>query len=175
MKDRIDTKAKNVRFLFLDVDGVLTDGGITLSGGEEFKTFNVKDGAAVKWAQRNGIEVGIITGRTSSVVEKRAEELNIERIYQGALDKAKIFDKAQEELDVHPKNIGYIGDDLLDIPVLKRVGLPCCVCDAVSEVKQESLYVTETKGGRGAVREVIEKILKAQGKWDDLIREYQER
>ncbi len=175
MKNRIDKKAKDVKFLFLDVDGVLTDGGIVLSGEDEFKTFNVKDGTAIKWAQRNGVEVGIITGRTSAVVKRRAEELNIEKIYQGAVDKAQIFEKALEELDIHKKNIGYIGDDLLDIPVLKRVGFPCCVSDAAPEVKKEALFATEVPGGRGAVREVIKRILKSRDKWDELIKKYQER
>jgi 3-deoxy-D-manno-octulosonate 8-phosphate phosphatase (KDO 8-P phosphatase) len=167
--------AIKVKMLLLDVDGVMTDGGIIIDDkGQELKVFHVRDGHGIKLLLRNGINVGIITGRTSAVVKKRAEELGIKDVYQGCHDKVMAYEKIKESHKLKDEEIGFIGDDIVDIPLLKRVGFPVAVADATEETKAVAIYVTETRGGRGAVREVAEFILKAKGLWKRVIDEYME-
>lgn len=162
-----------LRFLVLDVDGVMTDGSITYSSsGEEVKTFNVKDGAGIKYWHRAGHRSGIITGRSSVVVERRAGELDISFVEMGAKAKFPVFAKMLAEAGVGPEETIMIGDDLMDIPILRRVGLGVAVADAVDEVKEVATLVTKKKGGKGAVREVIEFVLKGQGRWGEIFERY---
>jgi 3-deoxy-D-manno-octulosonate 8-phosphate phosphatase (KDO 8-P phosphatase) len=171
-------KAKKIRLLILDVDGVMTDGRIILTGDRigsfffESKAFDVRDGHGIKLCQREGIEVAIVTGRKSHVVKMRAKELNIKHVYQKALDKEEAVSRLLEKTGNAPEEAAYVGDDLIDIPALKSVGLAAAVSDAVPEVKQHAHIITENRGGRGAVREVCEFILKAQGLWNGVLSRY---
>jgi 3-deoxy-D-manno-octulosonate 8-phosphate phosphatase (KDO 8-P phosphatase) len=176
----IDAKAGNIRLLLLDVDGVLTDGSITYSDeGIEEKTFNVRDGHGIKLLKRGGVECGIITSRSSGALLRRCEDLGLELVSQGAKDKALAFEEMLEKttgcLDgISPAEVAYVGDDLVDIPVLRRVGLAIAVSDAAAELTEVVDYTTKARGGRGAVREVAELILKARGSWDELVAPYLE-
>lgn len=169
----IEAKARRVKLLLLDVDGVLTDGSIIYdSNGQEIKVFNVRDGASIKWLERAGIEVAILSGRNSAPVLVRAKELGIEKVVQSALDKLSAFEKLVQENNYALDEIAFIGDDLHDLAVLKRVGFSTCPKDAVREVKKEVDYVCKASGGKGAVREVAEIILKAQKKWKEIAKRY---
>lgn len=172
LPSNLNTLSK-LRFLVLDVDGVMTDGSITYtSSGEELKTFNVKDGSGLKYWQRVGYAAGIITGRSSSVVERRAAELDIHYIEMGVKEKLSVFKKMIAEAGVSPDEVVMIGDDLMDLPLVRRAGLGVAVADAVDELKNAADMITNAKGGHGAIREVIEGILKNQGKWDGLMERY---
>lgn len=163
--------ARAIKLLVLDVDGVLTDGGITVdSKGEELKTFHVRDGHGIKLLMNSGVKVAIISGRSSKALEKRAKDLGITELYQKKEKKAAVYERLIKKLGVRDSEAAFIGDDILDLPVLKKVALPVAVADAVDEVKSVSLMVTSSPGGRGAVREVAECILKAKGLWDDIVR-----
>jgi len=167
----VDTRAKNIKFIILDVDGVLTDGRITFnSKNEEFKSFDVKDGHGIKLAQRCGIKFAIITGRWSPIVEKRCKELNIDEVHQNADDKAKIFNEILNKYKIKEEEVAYMGDDLADVPVFKRAGLAATVSDAFDYIKKEVHYITKLKGGRGAVRELIDFILQKQSQWNSIIK-----
>ncbi len=149
-----------------DVDGTLTDGTLlVLPDGEEIKHYNVRDGMAVLLAQLAGLEVGIITGKTSKALEKRAERLKISELHQGIIDKKRVFQEILERRKLSPDEVAYIGDDLGDLDVLKTVGLAAAVADAHPVVKKHSHYVTRLPGGKGAFREFIEFILESQKKW----------
>ncbi len=161
-----------VRLLLLDVDGVMTDGGIILTGGDESKRFDVRDGTGIKYLQRSGVEVALITGRRSAVVERRAAELGITEVHQGALKKWPVAEALLERLGVRPEHAAYVGDDLIDLPVMLRVGAAFAVADAAAEVRLRAHDVTQCPGGRGAVREVAEAILCAQGKWKAIVARY---
>lgn len=162
-----------IRFLIVDIDGVMTDGSICYtSSGEELKTFNVKDGAGIKYWLRAGHAAGIITGRSSPMVMRRAEELGIELVEMNAKAKLPAFRAILEEAGVTPSEVAMIGDDLPDYPLVLRAGLGVAVADAVDEVKEVADLVTKKEGGRGAVREVIEYILKTQGRWDTIMEHY---
>jgi 3-deoxy-D-manno-octulosonate 8-phosphate phosphatase (KDO 8-P phosphatase) len=153
--------------LVLDCDGVLTDGRIImLPDGDETKSFDVKDGHAIVMLQRAGVKVGIISGRRSSVVRARAIELGIKHLHEMAWVKIEPYEQMLAEEELTDEEICYVGDDVVDIPLLRRAGLAVAVADAVEEAKHHSHLVTNRAGGRGAVREVIEMIMKAQGKWD---------
>lgn len=166
-------KIRKIRLLILDVDGVLTDGSIIIDdSGLETKAFNVRDGHGIKLLERGGVRTAIVTGRTSTVVEHRARDLKIELVYQGSRDKLKAYEDILTRSSLTPVETAYVGDDLVDLPVLKRVGFSVAVADASVEVKERADYVTERPGGRGAVREVVELILKTQGKWEGLIERY---
>lgn len=155
-----------IRLLLLDVDGIMTDGRIHYdANGGEIKSFDVKDGHGLKLLQRAGIEVGIITGRNSSIVKRRADELGIGILYQGAKDKIIPYEEILRERGFKDDEIAYMGDDLVDLPILLRVGYSATVSDAVAEVKERVHYVTSRRGGRGAVREVCELLLKQTGGW----------
>ncbi len=166
-------KIRKVKVLMLDVDGVLTDGRIIISDdGQETKCFNVRDGHGLKLIQRAGIEVIFLTGRTSKVVEHRARELGIKKVHQGVLDKLSVFNEILAEEGLVPGQVAYAGDDIVDLPVLSRVGFSITVSDAHDEVLKAVDLVTKNPGGRGAIREVCEMILKTQGKWEELMGRY---
>jgi len=166
-------RIRNVKVLILDVDGVLTDGRIILSDdGRETKCFNVRDGHGLKMIRRAGVEVMFLTGRKSLVVEHRARELGVERVYQGALDKLAVLEEILATTGLSPGQVAYMGDDIVDLPVLRRAGFSVTVSDAHEDVLQAVDLVTRNAGGRGAVREVCEIILKAQGKWEGLMERY---
>ena len=172
-KSQLKIKAKKIKLLLLDVDGVLTDGSIIYDEqGRELKIFNVRDGAMVKWLKRAGIEVAILSGRKSKAVEKRAKELGVELVIQDAKDKLPAFQSLLKQTGLKPEEIAYLGDDWHDLVVLKRVGLSACPKDAVKEIKTRVDYVCKAKGGKGAVRELGEIILKAQGKWKEIVKKY---
>jgi len=167
-------KLKNIKLLLLDVDGVMTDGGIIYDGnGLETKTFNVKDGHGIKMLQRHGIEVGIITGRTSKVVEIRAAELGIELVYQGALKKLESYDDIKFRTGLADSQIAYVGDDVIDVPVMKRVAFAAAPADALLDAIKAADYVTKKEGGKGAVREVCDMILKGCGFWGEVVNRYE--
>jgi 3-deoxy-D-manno-octulosonate 8-phosphate phosphatase (KDO 8-P phosphatase) len=162
-----------IKLLLLDVDGVMTDGRIIYDNlGNEFKAFDVKDGHGLKLLQRAGITVGIITGRSSDVVSRRAAELGIELVRQGAKRKLKPYLEILQQQNLHDDQVAYVGDDVVDLPILCRVGFSATVADAVPEVVQRVDYVTARPGGRGAVREVCDLLLKACGKWDEVTAPY---
>jgi 3-deoxy-D-manno-octulosonate 8-phosphate phosphatase (KDO 8-P phosphatase) len=166
-------RLQKIKLLILDVDGVMTDGRIIFdSNGVESKFFNVKDGHGIKMLQRAGIEVGIISGRESQVVTNRAAELGIRIVYQKSLDKLTPYNRIIAETGLAEEETGFMGDDLIDIPVLKKVGFAAAPADAVAEVLPYVHYVTEKNGGWGAVREVSDLILKAQGQWTELTKRY---
>lgn len=159
----------------MDVDGVLTDGRfIYLDDGRQAKSFDVKDGFAIRLASRYGLKFGIITGKMSANVDRRAEELDIEEVHQGYFDKLNVYKKIKEKHGLTDIEIAFIGDDLFDLGVLKAVGFSACPVDAVPEVISEVDYVTKRKGGRGAVREIIEMVLKAQGKWEEIVEKFKQ-
>lgn len=156
--------AKGLKALLLDVDGVMTDGGIILSGeSEETKRFDVQDGMGVNLARAAGLQVGIVTSRTSAVVERRAKELSLDILYQGIGKKSQVIPQLRQDLSLEPGELVFIGDDLQDIPLLRLVGLPIAVGNAVPAVKEASAYVTVAVGGHGAVREAVEWILELRG------------
>ena len=166
-------KMRKVKVLILDVDGVLTDGRIIISDdGQETKCFDVRDGHGLKMIQRAGIEVVFLTGRKSQVVAHRARELGVDRVYQGALDKLAVFQEILAQGGLVAEQTAYMGDDIVDLPVLRRAGFSVAVRDSHVEVLQTVDLVTQNPGGRGAVREVCELILKAQGKWEELTGRY---
>lgn len=170
MKDRL----ADIRLLLLDVDGVMTDGGIIYDGnGLELKVFNVKDGHGIKMLQRHGIEVGIITGRTSPVVDFRASELGIDLVYQGALKKLESYNHVKQKTGFNDNQIAYMGDDVIDVPVMRRVIFAAAPADALIEARNAAHYVTSCSGGRGAVREVCDLILKGRGLWDEVSARYE--
>jgi len=159
-------KARAVKLIILDVDGVMTDGRIVIDdNGVESRNFDIKDGLGVVALQMSGVEAAIITSKKSNAVRLRAEELKIKRFHEGAKKKAEPYEQMIKEMQISDAQVCYVGDDLVDLSLMKRVGFPVAVADAVDEVKQAAAYVTRAPGGRGAVREVAEVILKAQEKW----------
>ncbi len=169
----MNDKLADIRLLLLDVDGVMTDGGIIYDGnGLETKTFNVKDGHGIKMLQRYGIEVGIITGRTSLVVDIRAKELGVELVYQGALKKLESYRDIKRRTGLVDSQIAYMGDDVIDVPVMKQVIFAAAPSDALIEARNAAHYVTSLAGGRGAVREVCDLILRGRGLWNEIVARY---
>ncbi len=165
--------AKNIKLLVVDVDGVLTDGGIILDNEDnEFKSFHVRDGHGIKMLMRAEIKIAMITGRYSKVVERRARELGITDVFQKCCDKRVAYRQLAEKYFLGDSEIAYIGDDIVDVPILKRSGLSVAVADADDEVKAVAMMVTKKGGGRGAVREVCDFLLKAKGLWQDIVDEY---
>ena len=161
------------KMVIFDVDGVLTDGKIMLDeNGTETKSFNAMDGAGIKYLLRSGIGVAFITGRRSGAVALRARELGVEDVYQGVKVKLEAYEKLLEKHSLHDDEICYVGDDLPDIPVMRRAAFPVAVASARLEVKNEAAYVTRAEGGAGAAREVAERILKEQGRWDSIVSRY---
>lgn len=166
-------KARAVKLLILDADGVLTDGRIVYTDrGEEVKAFNVKDGHGLKLLMRAGIRVAIITGRSSPAVEHRARDLGIARVFQKALNKIEAYEELRATEKLRDEEICMVGDDLPDLPVLRRCGFAVAVADSVEDVKRVADYVTSKEAGKGAVREVCDIILKAQGLWETVTARY---
>ena len=167
-------KIKPIKLLILDVDGVLTDGKIIYNDrGEEIKAFNVRDGHGLKLLMRAGIGIALITGRKSKVVLHRARDLGIKNVYQKVTNKIEVYEKILKGKKLKDENVGFVGDDLVDIPVLKRVGFSAAVGDAIPEVREVADYVASKKGGEGAVREICELLLKVQNKWEEITERYQ--
>ena len=165
----VQKKAAKIKLLLLDVDGVLTDGGIIInSRGVETKRFDVRDGQGVALLIRSGIKVGFITSRSSDIVRHRAKELGVRIVYQGVQDKADIYNKIKLKAGLKDEQIAYVGDDIVDLPIMRRAGLAVAVRDSWAGLKPRVDYVTQAKGGRGAVREVSELLLKAQNNWQKL-------
>lgn len=174
MKKSIKEKLKGVRLLVLDVDGVMTDGRIIMDyAGREIKNFNVRDGHGIKILQHCGVKVAILTGRKSKVVEHRAKDLEIKDIYQKVYNKKEVFEKILKKQKLSADAVAFIGDDIVDVPVLKRVGFSVAVADALDIVKKSVDYVAKNRGGHGAVREICEMILQAQGKWPEIAVRYE--
>ncbi|NVJ88160.1 MAG: HAD-IIIA family hydrolase [Flavobacteriaceae bacterium] len=158
----------NISTFIFDVDGVLTNGMLTIMpNGELVRHMNVKDGYAIKVALNAGFRVCIISGGTNEAVRIRLAALGINDIYLGAHDKIKQYNEIVKKYDLQAENIIYMGDDIPDIPVMKKVGLACCPNDAVQEVQNISKYISNIKGGDGCVRDIIEQVLKVQNKWND--------
>lgn len=165
-----ENNLRNVQAIIMDVDGVLTDGMVVLGSGKaELKSFNIRDGMAITIARRAGMKIGFITSRTSEAVERRGKELQIDYLCQGVRDKlAKLIEISQSE-NIPLESICYIGDDIIDIPILRRVGFSATVLDAPDEVKSCVAYVSKNEGGKEAVRDIIRHILTHQNKWQETI------
>ncbi|MFQ5956829.1 MAG: KdsC family phosphatase [Candidatus Brocadiales bacterium] len=164
---------ENIKLMIVDVDGVLTDGRIFCNDrGEEQKVFHVKDGSGITFWHRAGLKSAIISGRTSQAVEHRAKELGIEDVYQGAHNKLEAYEKIIAKHKIKDDAVCYIGDDLIDLPVLRRVGFSVAVTGSPRELLNSVDYITQAPGGGGAVREVVEKVLKSQGKWEGILKRY---
>jgi 3-deoxy-D-manno-octulosonate 8-phosphate phosphatase (KDO 8-P phosphatase) len=169
----MEKQLAKIKLLLLDVDGVLTDGRIIYdSQGNELKAFDVKDGHGLKMVQRAGIRVGIITGRDSVVVSRRAQELGIEILYQGALRKLEPYLEILSEQNLLDEQVAYVGDDIVDLPILQRVGFSATVADAVPDVLPSVDYIATRPGGRGAVREICDLLLQASGQWEEITKRY---
>jgi len=169
----IKERAKKIKAVVLDVDGVLTDGGIYESENKEIlKRFNCRDGLGLTLARKSGLKLAIITGRISPPVEYRAKELKFDGFWQGVMDKRDAYKELKEKFSLKDEEICYVGDDLIDLPILTQVGFAAAVADAAPEVKERVHYVAKFNGGYGACRDVVEFILKAQGKWDDIVNGY---
>ncbi len=165
----LQSVSPNIKLILLDVDGVLTDGRFgLLPTGEEIKFFSIYDGMAIRLAQKAGLEVAFLSGRSSQAVTVRARELGVEIVIQGSVNKVADFEKLLAEKELGPQEVAYVGDDLPDIPVLKAVGFSAAPANAADAVKYCVQYIARNEGGSGAVREVIHVLLKATGKWDDL-------
>jgi len=169
----IERRAARIKLLLMDCDGVLTDGRLWLTqAGEEQKTFNTHDGLGLSLWHQAGLKSGIISGRSSQAVARRAGELGIEFVRQGDEHKLEAFAEVMRQAEVDENEVAFVGDDLTDIPIMRRVEFAVAVADAVVETRSVAHYVTRANGGHGAIREVVEIILKAQGRWNDLIEEY---
>lgn len=168
--EAIQARARSLRLLLFDVDGVLTDGSVLIgSDGWEAKPFSIRDGAALVIAQREGLSVGLLSGRPSEATTRRAAELGIELVVQGGADKRPGFEKILADHGLDADSVGYMGDDLLDLPILRRVGLAAAPADAVPEVRDRVHWISRHGGGRGAVREFIELVLQARDRWASIV------
>jgi 3-deoxy-D-manno-octulosonate 8-phosphate phosphatase (KDO 8-P phosphatase) len=171
-------RAARVRLLLMDVDGVLTDGTYWnvpdgKGGLAETKAFDSQDGLALQWLRRFGLKAGVISGRVSVATEERARSAGFEYVYQGHLEKIPVLDEILEKSGLDPRQVGYIGDDYTDVVIMHRVGFGVATANAKPEVKAEAHYVTSAPGGRGAVRETVELMLKAQGRWAEILQHYE--
>ncbi len=170
---KVEARAERIELILSDIDGVLTDGSVVFDNqGIESKNFHIRDGLGIKLWNRAGYRFGMITGRSSHIVRIRAAELGVEMVRQGVDDKLTVTEQIIAELGLQPQQACYIGDDLPDLPPMRLVGLAVAVADGSDDVRRAAHYVTKAPGGRGAVRETIELILKAQGRWDDLIQKF---
>lgn len=156
---------KQIKLLIMDVDGVLSDGRIIYnSQGNDYRIFNVHDGYGIRLAQQSGIKVVFVSGRHSSIIDKRAQDLGVGDVYQSVADKAEVLEELLDKYKLNSNEVCAIGDDLIDLSLLKQVGLPVAVCNAIPDLKKVARYVTKLPGGNGAVREVVDLILKAKRK-----------
>lgn len=175
MKREVTARARKIRLLVMDVDGVLTDGRMVLSDrGEELKMFHTHDGVGLGLAHRAGLRTAMVTGETSPIAKARGEKLGVGTVVLGARRKGEVLDALMAEHGLPAEAVAYIGDDLLDLPALERVGLAVAVADAVADVKAVAHVVTRTPGGHGAVRECVELLLRAQGVWEAVYRAFVE-
>ncbi len=175
MATDIGERARRVRLLLFDVDGVLTDGKILLhADGSESKTFDIRDGTAIVLAHRAGLRTGLISGRQAAATAERAAQLGIPIVRQGTADKLEALDEVLKAEGLTPADVAYMGDDLMDLPVIERVGLGATPADAATEVRSRAHWVAARRGGDGAVRELIELVLKAQGRWDEIVASFTE-
>lgn len=175
-RTRALARAKDIRLLLLDVDGVLTDGTLVYTGSsEESKSFHTQDGFGIRLLHETGIKVGVITARKSVLVQRRAAELKMDYIYQGVPNKSDAFSEIMKSSTLKPFEVAYMGDDWLDITILQRVGLAVAPSNGVAEVKEIAHYITEMPGGHGAVRDCCDLILEAQNRLSDLLQKYKIR
>ena len=166
-------KLERIRLLLLDVDGVMTDGSIVYGAeGQEIKRFYVRDGLGLRLVMRAGIKVGVVTGRQSEALMHRCRDLGIGLIYAGVSDKAAQLDRIVAQTAVQAENIAFAGDDLVDLPLMRRIGLSIAVADAHEIVKAHADLITTAPGGAGAVREICEALLKSQGRWESILKEF---
>ncbi len=166
-------RAARVRLILMDVDGVLTDGRVYMgSNGYDGRSFHVRDGQGIRMGQRGGLLFGIISGRESRVVAERAAELYITEVHQGVYDKSECLGSVLQRLGVQPEQACFVGDDLVDVPAMRRVGLAAAPADAVPEVREAAHYVASRPGGAGALREIVDLVLRASGKWEPLADRY---
>ncbi len=171
-----NVRAAKIKLILFDVDGVLTDGKILLhADGTESKQFDIKDGTGMVWAQRAGLTVGLLSARTSAATGQRAAQLGITLVHQGVANKLESYEQIVDSLLMDDEQVAYMGDDVLDLPVLGRVGLATAPADAVEEVRNRVHWVSAANGGHGAARDLIEVILRAQDRWDALLAEYMEQ
>jgi 3-deoxy-D-manno-octulosonate 8-phosphate phosphatase (KDO 8-P phosphatase) len=169
----LEAKASLIRLLLFDVDGVLTDGTVLMhADGSESKGFHIRDGAGIVWAQRAGLTVGLLSARSSGATSHRAAQLAVRIVEQGVKSKLATYGQIVRDARLEDHQVAYMGDDLLDLPVLARVGLSAAPADAAAEVRQRVDWVSRAGGGRGAARELIELVLRAQQRWDGVLREY---
>ncbi|HSC26026.1 MAG TPA: HAD hydrolase family protein [Vicinamibacterales bacterium] len=169
----LDARASRIRLLLFDVDGVLTDGLVVMhTDGTESKGFHIRDGAAIVWAQRAGLTVGLLSARASGATAHRAAQLAVTIVAQGVSSKLDAYEQIVREAGLEDDAVAYMGDDLLDLPVLARVGLAAAPADAAPEVRERVHWVSGAAGGRGAVREFVELVLRAQHRWDEIVRSY---
>ncbi len=172
MQDILE-KARNIRLVIFDVDGVLTDGSLFLGDdGQEYKAFNSQDGHGMVMLRDRGVEIGIITGRTSEVVRLRMESLGIRHLFQGQRDKRPAYRELKKRLGLDDEQVAYVGDDVVDLPVMTKVGLAIAVQNAHPFARRHAHWITPSPGGRGAAREVCELIMEAQGTLDAALRSY---
>jgi 3-deoxy-D-manno-octulosonate 8-phosphate phosphatase (KDO 8-P phosphatase) len=172
-KESLQTRARRVRLILLDVDGVLTDGTVIMHGdGTESKGFHIRDGAAIVWAMQAGLEVGLLSARMSAATTQRATQLGIRIVSQGVGSKSAEFTRIVAAETLEEADVAYMGDDLLDLPILGRVGLAGAPADAAAEVRERVHWISAAGGGRGAVREFIEVILSAQDRWDPIVKDF---
>jgi len=172
--DTLSAKAAKVKLILLDVDGVLTDGAVVIYGdGSESKRFHIRDGIALVWAQRAGITVGLLSARQSPTTVQRAAQLGITLIHQGVSSKISTYDQIVGDMVLSDDEVAYMGDDIVDLAVLARVGLSAAPADAVAEVRSRVNFLIKCPGGDGAVRELVELILRAKSQWDPLVATYE--
>lgn len=170
--DAFTARCKPLRLVLTDVDGVMTDGTVLLlPDGQEAKAFHIRDGLALAWARRAGLMTGILSGRASEAVARRAAELGMSVVRQGVRDKGAVFRDILAEHKLAPHEVAYVGDDVNDLPVLREVGLSAAPADAAFEVRSEAFMITEARGGQGCLREFLEAVLRARGDWDRFVRE----
>jgi 3-deoxy-D-manno-octulosonate 8-phosphate phosphatase (KDO 8-P phosphatase) len=170
----LEDKAASIRLILLDVDGVLTDGAVVMHGdGLESKRFHIRDGIVLVWAQRVGLKVGILSARHSASTTQRAAQLGISLVHQGVASKAAAYDQILSDVSVTDAEVAYMGDDIVDLAVLRRVGLSAAPSDAVADVRACVDFVSRYPGGEGAVRELVEMILRTQGHWTAIVSGYQ--
>jgi 3-deoxy-D-manno-octulosonate 8-phosphate phosphatase (KDO 8-P phosphatase) len=169
----IEEQAARIRLLLFDVDGVLTDGKLLLhADGTESKVFDIKDGTGIVWAQRLGLTVGFLSARSSAATAQRAAQLGITLVHQGVSSKLETYEQIADSLMLEDEEVAYMGDDILDLPVLARVGLAAAPADAAPDVRERVHWISHANGGAGAARELIELILRAQGLWDTVMATY---
>ena len=172
LSPKLRSQFQRVKLFLCDVDGVLTDGAVWMGGGVETKRFNIRDGLGLKFLQRHGIKVGWVSRRPSSATQQRADDLKIDFVAQSDSGKVGAVESILRQVGLNWPEVCYVGDDVVDLGVLERSGVAVAVADGVAEARAAADYVTKARGGHGAVRETVELILKAQGKWQSVVSEY---